>query len=462
MKRLTVLKSTLIAASMLPMSAGLLAQETEKMSTEEITPQLFSGVKDYRTWSFGIHGGVMAPSVLIGGNNDFTKSLITMGYGAYVKKQVTHDLGFQAEFLKGTLKANNERSLGNGADPQSPYSSFKTTLNWGASISGVYNICNINWLHNESVITPYVSAGAGLLNYNATITPTGSTTEIERNPTGHTQELYIPVGAGFKVGLSRGINLDLGYRMNFVDNGNLDGYDTHHNDRFSYGHIGLEFALGSKKKKQLAMHNPAAQLATELRNENAALKAAIAAKQAPQQPNNQPQIDALKAELASLKTDSDGDGVADYFDKCPNTPAGTKVDGAGCPLPEAKNTTIIKPVVTDADKKVVTEAVSNLEFATGKSTISPKSYATLARLAKMLVAKDFNLKLSGHTDNVGSAEKNLSLSRERAEAVKAYLVSEGVNASKIEAVGYGSTQPIASNKTAEGRQQNRRVEFNIF
>ena len=79
-----------------------------------------------------------------------------------------------------------------------------------------------------------------------------------------------------------------------------------------------------------------------------------------------------------------------------------------------------------------------------------------------MVEKDFSLKLAGHTDNTGSAALNMRLSKERAEAIKAYLVSQGANASRIEATGYGMNQPIASNKTAAGRQQNRRVEFTLY
>ena len=76
--------------------------------------------------------------------------------------------------------------------------------------------------------------------------------------------------------------------------------------------------------------------------------------------------------------------------------------------------------------------------------------------------KNFSLKLAGHTDNIGSDENNLRLSKDRAESVKAYLVSKGANPSRIEATGYGESQPIASNKTAEGRQKNRRVEFTLY
>lgn len=461
MKRHTQ-QSALVTAGMLLLSTGLFAQSSD--SAQIIKPRLFSGENGYRTWSIGVHGGVLAPSLLIGGKNDFSKSEATIGYGVYVKKQVLHNLGFQAEFLKGTLKGNNDRALSNGQPVQSPYSSFKTTLNWAASISGVYNIANINWLYNKSVITPYITAGAGLVNYNPKLTPTGSTNMIDYKPNGHIQELFIPVGAGVKFGVATGVNIDLGYRMNFVDADNLDGYYKGGNDKFSYGHIGIEFALGNKRKQQLAMHNPAAQLASDLRMENEILRAAVA-KQQQKTDEQSAQLNAMNDDLAKMKRDSDGDGVSDYFDKCPDTQKGVKVDGSGCPLPESKTTTIIKevkPVVTEEDRKVVSEAIHNLEFDFGKSTIRSSSFPTLDRVGEMLVNKGFNLKLSGHTDNIGSKEKNLSLSRERAEAVKNYLVSKGANASKIEAIGFGSSQPIASNKTDEGRQQNRRVEFNIF
>ncbi|MNI90455.1 putative lipoprotein YiaD precursor [compost metagenome] len=84
------------------------------------------------------------------------------------------------------------------------------------------------------------------------------------------------------------------------------------------------------------------------------------------------------------------------------------------------------------------------------------------KVAVLLIEKNFSLKLAGHTDNTGSRELNMRLSKERAESVKAYLVSQGANASRIEATGYGPDQPIASNKNADGRQQNRRVEFTLY
>ncbi|MGN6511639.1 MAG: OmpA family protein, partial [Chitinophaga sp.] len=160
--------------------------------------------------------------------------------------------------------------------------------------------------------------------------------------------------------------------------------------------------------------------------------------------------------------DSDGDGVSDLFDKCPNTPASDKVDGSGCPLPKPDTVKPVKVIITDDDRRLVREAISNLEFATGKSSILPRSYASLDRVAELMVRKNLSLKLAGHTDNVGTEANNMRLSKDRAESVKAYLVGKGVNPSRIEATGYGELQPIASNKTAAGRQKNRRVEFTIF
>jgi OOP family OmpA-OmpF porin len=170
-------------------------------------------------------------------------------------------------------------------------------------------------------------------------------------------------------------------------------------------------------------------------------------------------LNTTNANLAKFTTDSDGDGVVDVNDKCPNTPAGTKVDGSGCPLPVAKD---VKVYVTEEDRKIVKEAIKNLEFDFGKATIRDHSLPSLDKVAQLLVDKNFSLKLAGHTDNVGSDDANMKLSKDRAESIKAYLVSKGANASRIEATGYGETQPIATNKTAKGRQANRRVEFTLF
>ncbi|HEY0272708.1 MAG TPA: OmpA family protein, partial [Chitinophaga sp.] len=304
-----------------------------------------------------------------------------------------------------------------------------------------------------------VSAGGGIAGYSPRITPVGGTATDYKTDGKNIQELVIPVGAGLKFKLSEGLNLDLGYTTYFTDGDNLDGYVRGpQKDKFSYGYAGLEFVLGQHTKPQLAFSNPAAVMYDQLE----AQKAANGQMQA-RLNNAMAANDSLTASVARLSADADGDGVSDFFDKCPGTPAGAKVDGSGCPLPVPEPPKVIEKVtITEEDNRVVREAVRNLEFATGKSNILPHSYETLNRVADLLIKRGFSLKLAGHTDDVGSAAKNMVLSKDRAEAVKAYLVGRGANPSRIEAVGYGETQPIASNKTPQGRQANRRVEFTIY
>ncbi len=433
-----------------------LAQQSNMSSTT----YPFTGTSGFRTWSIGIHAGALAAVAPIGGSNDFTHWKPTLGYGLYLKKQVSHMLGIQAEFLKGSLSGDNSKNLGNGQPPNRAYSSFTTDLNWSAGLSGTISFGNINFLYEKIVVVPYLSVGAGLVAYNPRPVYAATNTEFNYKPEGSVKELYIPIGAGLKFKAAQGVNIDIGYRMNFVDGDNLDGYNYGpQKDRFSYAFAGIEFAFGKKSKPQLQMNNPAARLRDQFVQDNLALQAALDKQLRESEQKNTAKVEAMQNELNQFKQDSDGDGVSDYFDKCPGTAPGTKVDGTGCPLPVAKPPVI---VVTEEDRRIVDEAIKNLEFDLGKATIRGTSFPSLDRVADILVKKNFSLKLAGHTDNIGSDAANLKLSKDRAEAVKAYLVNHGANPSRIEATGYGKSQPITSNKTAAGRQKNRRVEFTLY
>jgi outer membrane protein OmpA-like peptidoglycan-associated protein len=150
--------------------------------------------------------------------------------------------------------------------------------------------------------------------------------------------------------------------------------------------------------------------------------------------------------------DTDKDGVFDKDDACPTTPG--LVELKGCPPP---------PPMKEAELRILEKAFESLEFATGKDIIKPVSFPSLKDLAKLMKEHklDWKLKLSGHTDNQGDAAKNMLLSEKRSKAVKAYLVKNGVPAENITAEWFGSTQPIADNNTAAGRQKNRRVEMKV-
>ena len=137
--------------------------------------------------------------------------------------------------------------------------------------------------------------------------------------------------------------------------------------------------------------------------------------------------------------DSDHDGVPDNIDQCPNTPAGVQVDAVGCPI-----------------KGSITLEGVNFEYNSAALTMA--SHAPLDAVADGLKKHQrVKVEIQGHSDSTGSVPYNMKLSQRRADSVRDYLVQQGVNADQLQTKGYGPTQPIATNKTAEGRAKNRRV-----
>lgn len=431
-------------------AAGLISSTSYGQSPNNSSSTPFAGSSAYKTWSVGVNAGLLNQTNLFHFNREgFDKMDNNVGYSVYIKKHISPSFGLKAQYLGGKVGGTNEIAS------SSQISKFETKTPWSAALSAEWTMANTDWMFLNNIIKPYAAIGLGALNYETT-TFVGSASNTADSKT----KLYVPIDAGLKFAVAKGINLDLGYQLNWANkdfNGIVSG--SIKEDLFTYMHAGIEIALGGREKPFLAQSNPVATLVNDSNKKYDALKAekdALAASNA--------QLKLKLDELSADLRDDDGDGVANKFDKCPNTPAGVKVDGAGCPLPEMKNETkvIEKIIVTEEDKKVVDEAIKNLEFDLGKATIRSTSHASLNRVASLLIEKNFSLKLAGHTDNTGSLQTNLRLSKERAESVKAYLVSKGANASRIEAVGYGPNQPIATNATAEGRQQNRRVEFTLF
>jgi OOP family OmpA-OmpF porin len=151
--------------------------------------------------------------------------------------------------------------------------------------------------------------------------------------------------------------------------------------------------------------------------------------------------------------DKDGDGVLDDVDKCPDQPetANGFQDADGCPdeLPKevAKFAGVIK----------------GIQFDFGKATIRKESHRVLDEAVKVLTQyPELRIMISGHTDNVGEANKNIELSQQRAASVKEYLVGKGIDAGRVETRGAGPNEPVADNATDKGRQENRRIEFKLL
>ncbi len=415
--------------------------------------QPFKKDNAYRTWSVGIHGGTMSQANLFELGRDYEGLVYNFAYGAYIKKQFLPSLAAQLEYVGGAIQGHQ------GADQ------FQTLLPWSASLTAQFTLGNTNWRYKDALVKPYLNLGLGMMSYK----PWTYVDEVETQYSA-TDGMFIPVILGAKIRVTNGINVDLGYRMNFARTYGLDGISTEKRDVFSYTHLGLEVAIGKRSKPYLGNTNPVAELydaqqvqydelVEKLREQKNELTAKT---KVLEEENNRlkGQIERIYADLA----DDDKDGVANRYDQCPDTPAGVKVDGAGCPIGEPKTVApIIQQIyITEEDKKIVEEAIQNLEFDSSKATIRPSSFPSLNKVAILLIEKNFSLKLGGHTDNTGGFNMNMKLSKDRAEAVKSYLVSKGANASRIEAVGYGSTQPIADNQTEEGKQKNRRVEFTLY
>lgn len=147
--------------------------------------------------------------------------------------------------------------------------------------------------------------------------------------------------------------------------------------------------------------------------------------------------------------DSDNDGILDHLDRCPTVP-GTAAN-SGCP-----------EIRADVKKRLAFAATA-IQFETGKAIIKPVSYKLLDEIVAILNEySDYNMRIDGHTDDVGKDDMNMDLSKARAASVKEYFVSKGISTDRIETNGYGESKPKASNKTAKGRAQNRRVEMDLF
>ncbi len=264
----------------------------------------------------------------------------------------------------------------------------------------------------RSDFTPYIAVGAGGV-FNDVVG--GNHDKISP---------YANVGVGFTKSILGLEALRLRGELRAV----YDDYDNGANQGFvDYrAAVGLEMALGNKEPEVVVKEVPVEKVVVkEVPVERVVIKEVPA-------PAPEP-----------VAVDDDGDGVINEKDKCPNTPQGAKVDGNGCVVEQ----TLVMRDIT-------------FEFNSARLT------ANAQRLMENVVAflrndPSAQIAISGHTDNKGSDAYNLKLSRSRANEVRDYLVGYGIDASRLQAAGYGESRPVASNDSESGRELNRRVEFKI-
>ncbi len=254
-------------------------------------------------------------------------------------------------------------------------------------------------LQKSENITPFVKMGLGYEEMN--------NQQYDNHNGG-----FGDVGAGVKIALAEQIAL----KLEAID---MLKYNNAGWDNNVLLMAGLNFAFGEKAQ-------PAAPNVEEPKSE----------------PKSEPEPIVVPAPVpkATVPVDSDGDGVIDSLDKCPATPAGFKVDTDGCPL----------------------KATLHLNFVTNSNKVDAEGAAKVAVFANFLKESPaYKVNVIGHTDSTGSDAHNQKLSEKRAEKVKSMLIEQGVDSSRVTSEGMGEKMPIASNKTKEGRAENRRIDIEL-
>ncbi|MFT3933433.1 MAG: OmpA family protein [Chitinophagaceae bacterium] len=328
---------------------------------------------------------------------------------------------------------------------------------------------NAKLLSDKYWVTPYLSAGVGASKYKGYY------------------GAIIPVGAGIQVNFYDEAFLFINAQHRF---GITENTSNH-----LYYSVGVAGNIGNKKQPKVVPPPPPPVI------------------EAPKDRDGDGVVDSVDAcpDVAGLAKfngcpDTDADGIADKDDKCPTVPGLARYQGCpipdrdkdgvndeedkcpdqagvaryqGCPVPDRDKDGVNDeedkcpdlpgdaanggcPIIKEEVVKKIEYAAKNIFFATGKFTLLAKSNKPLSEVAEYLNAnKDLKLDIDGYTDNTGKADKNQVLSQNRADAVKKFMVSKGVDASRLTSTGHGQDSPVADNKTAAGRAKNRRVDLHL-
>jgi len=311
--------------------------------------------------------------------------------------------------------------------PGVDYKSTGDTSITRVMIDGVYTLDALN------SITPFVKAGLGAEAIGSQIASTEN-------------GLFLDAGAGVKVNLTE----NLAFKFETIYMAKLDTDNSGFADSNLLVMAGLTFSFGGETLKNA----PQSPTKYEVIEEVVAVVPVVAP----------PVV------VAVIDGDDDKDGVLNSLDKCPNSQIGIKVDTQGCNIDDdndgvintkdiCPNTPLGEDVTIDGCPKLIN---LNISFDINSANIQENSFSRLNKYAKFLVNyKNYSAKIVGYTDSQGSATYNQMLSQKRANSVVLYLKDKGVAAEQLSALGMGEAEPIADNKTKEGRAKNRRIEAHL-
>jgi len=337
---------------------------------------------------------------------------------SYIKSDSDRDADNDLGVMLGLGKKINQQwnlevsAVIDSLDLESGSGEFKQR---GLMVDGLY------FFDRDTVMKTYAIVGAGIMN-----TDTGS--QDSNNP-------MLNVGVGMMQKLSdSGIALRADVRYRF----DMDDESLPSEDEFGdlMLNVGLTIPFGSTHKvKQANMSVKPVNKTNTSNNEKIASVVDSA--------QEEKSVTAKEVETVAAK-DSDNDGIADNKDNCPSSAEGEKVDSTGCKLQQSF-------------------VLKGVNFVTGSNILEDESKNTLNDVAETFARNpDINVEVAGYTDNRGNVGFNQRLSQKRAESVKAYLISQGVDEGRMIAKGYGIDSPIADNANSQGRAINRRVELHLI
>lgn len=489
MKKVSLLVSSLALGLLLalPLSAQ---QNPYPASTQPNSPDYnpkasYDGPYKMNTWSLSAHFG---PSQFFGdlreydffpvtqNSADSYKEWGTVQGGLTLGKQLSYLFGLRADVTTGALRGMKRRNY---------FRYFRGTYT-DLSLAGTVNLSGLLFGPNKMKhwkIDGYV--GAGQVWYNSIAYELGSGREL-RSTDGTTNDWIVPIGMTFNYELTKRLDLGLDFRINHTNSDKIDAtfggdYDRTPGanisnlptsrqgnsalDKYGYGSVVLTYKLGknplrvTKGADGKYTYNPDQGGYYNLRYTDPRLLV-----KAPKILTLEEMDSVAKANRPAdidprLLMDTDGDGVSDFFDKEPNSPAGSVVDGSGRVLDFDK---YVKNAL--ANGITCTEIFANVQFETDKNIITPEFQTMLRNVATLMNKSGCRLQLAGHADRRSSDRYNVALSRRRVEAVKAFLVNEAglKDPSKVITDYFGAFKPIADSSTREGLMKNRRVELRLL
>jgi len=454
----------------------------------------YEGPAKLNTWSISVHGG---PTQFFGDlrEYDFYPVGVTnidsyserrSGFGGItIGKQLSHLFGLQLGGSFGNLVGMKRRQY---------FSYFRSNFIQG-DLTGSVNVKSLLFGSRKMKhwkIDAYT--GFGLIGYRSTAYElgTGRVRRYTGNPgdgvvreASRRSDWVIPIGLGVHYELSPRFDLGLDFRINHVNTEQLDAtiggdpasaFDligsrgsltntlarqgNSNKDKYGYGAVMLTYKLGKRAIRVEKVNG---------KYEYDTTKGVYHLRWTDPRDLIKPpviltleQIDSVaKANRPKdidprLLTDTDNDGVSDYFDRQPNTPAGSIVSGAGEAIDFDKYVSAALPGIACA------EIFTNVQFDTDKNIIKPQYYDMLNKVVELMNKTQCRLQLSGHADRRASDRYNIALSRRRVDAVRNYLVKAGLNDPNRIVIDYfGSFKPIGDSGMRAGLAKNRRVELRL-